>query len=345
MTTPARTAEPTPEQVSAYRDYLHYSHPHGRFTYDENAAVLAAVAFVRSCLPEPQASKASEQPAIMGQAPWESKAEYVERVGLEAAAIVLSSAPAGEAVSVAGTVSISRNDAQWAAGACREVAGLRADGYLDKMWLALAARIDASLSAPPPSIGDKPKCPTCGRDDDVHPSADPVGKDGGWFCGRCHPPHCWFPGVTLPAPTPPPAPARGDEDANYWRDQAENIRQAWIANIRELNERLRSAVAAHMDTKAELARLRAAPLSVAPAREGETVVRVDDLVWLLTEFNKSGYRCGHTNQLDRLNEATLAARVTLPQQGEQTQFDPGDEDMVAAARTRAALAQAPRPTT
>ena len=61
MTTPetARTAEPTTEQVSAYRDYLHYSHPHGRFTYDENAAVLAAIAFVRSCFP-PQASTGRE---------------------------------------------------------------------------------------------------------------------------------------------------------------------------------------------------------------------------------------------------------------------------------------------
>lgn len=47
------TPEPTTEQVSAYRDYLHYSHPHGRFVYDENAAVAAAIAFVRACLHAP----------------------------------------------------------------------------------------------------------------------------------------------------------------------------------------------------------------------------------------------------------------------------------------------------
>jgi hypothetical protein len=287
-----------------------------------------------SCLPEPQASKASEGDILRwiqmelddrhGEVDSELAARDIEppdiltSVAKRIAAFrnlvkraesqaALSSAPAGEAVSVAREVARDWLHAYM-------MSDSESVKYADARR-AMANAVRTALSAPPPSTGDKPKCPTCGCVNTWQAvEGDPPGMTN--YCpesmGGCG---AFF----TPAPTPPPAPASKGETVDAamfvrrWMEKADD--GVLISATEELSGLLAAT--------SEAARLRAAPLSVAPAREGFTYPdsKVDAV---LTRIDALGRMSGDISNplvqpivrsLVDATDALSAARVTLPQQG------------------------------
>jgi hypothetical protein len=238
MTTPetARTAE---QAYAEWRSELKAPTPTGTRAEEEiwsqqDRELAAAIAFVRSCLPEPQASKAT-CPDCRDRGRVDVQDGRGNTV-MDKPCPRGCSAPAGEAVSVAREALVEYRE--WA----RESGGER---FGPERRLCIA--IDAALSAPPPSTGDKPQPRWSNQPwpDDARPSQPPTNP----YILRT----TSFPEMCNVAPTPPPAPASKGEPSAV----LEAFRQAWNGAS--------DGKCPEFDIPPP-----AAPLSVAPAREGFT---------------------------------------------------------------------------
>jgi hypothetical protein len=284
MTTPetARTAARETAEWKAIRQDV-WGSQFGNYMLDYDRLADAIYNAVNRRLPEPQASKASERCEECGgelsacgdmTADGPSMDCRACRLACEVRFLRQDAAPAGEAVSVA------RDVLKRVAECVRifSVAARNPDNMAEaKDCLAI---LNALLSAPPPSTGDKPKCQHCGENNTERTKPGCELDAGGheWFCCECLD---WF-----SAPTPPPAPARKGDEPPF--SSPSSLIHAGASALAE---------AGQYEMASELRDLAAAPLSVAPAREGEA-------------------KCppGTCRQCDTCRSDS--ARVTLPQQGE-----------------------------
>jgi hypothetical protein len=167
MTTPetARTAEQATEYArliaaqerTQYQRKVYLSrngHAPSAEAYRECLAEEAAafVAAVRSCLPEPQASKASDDDApVHPEVAWQAVQQLADDIDRK---IMGDSAPAGEAVSDGMSLVLHLSDYE-----CRtdheEAAAFR--HFRAKAADIVRAMAVKAASAPPPSTGDKPQ--------------------------------------------------------------------------------------------------------------------------------------------------------------------------------------------
>jgi hypothetical protein len=308
MTTPetARTAEQATEYArliaaqerTQYQRKVYLSrngHAPSAEAYRECLAEEAAafVAAVRSCLPEPQASKASDDDApVHPEVAWQAVQQLADDIDRK---IMGDSAPAGEAVSDGMSLVLHLSDYE-----CRtdheEAAAFR--HFRAKAADIVRAMAVKAASAPPPSTGDKPQ-PIYTRDNlmdiaqEIRNAQVCVHNISlNESCIRCTA-HI----NSAYPPPPPPAPAsKGDDDYDA-------VLRKEIGSLRETAARL----------AAELAR--AAPLSV--SREGFTFPdsAVEKLLSLI-DWQNAFVPADFRHHMCQDAAALRAARVTLPQQGE-----------------------------